>query len=137
VNFALVAGEDLTDLLANTARAWEWMPSPVQGSAVGEDQVDAMTQNALRLQPSRPNPFYETAVIRYALPQPSPVSLRVLDVGGRVVRTLLNEVWQQRGEHSIAWDGRDEAGRRASRGVYFLNLRSPHEEVSDRILLMR
>jgi len=39
------------------------------------------------------------------------VSIRVYDVGGRLVRTLANVV-QSPGRHSVAWDGRDEQGTR-------------------------
>src|SRR5262249_56760035 len=45
----------------------------------------------------------------------------VSDVAGRHVRTLMSGV-QPAGEHTLAWDGRDDAGGRLNAGVYMLRL---------------
>ena len=50
-----------------------------------------------------------------------PVSLKVYDIAGRMVRTLIDgEVGK--GHHSIEWDGKDDKGMRLSSGIYFYRL---------------
>ncbi|MBN2170609.1 MAG: hypothetical protein JW819_04710 [Candidatus Krumholzibacteriota bacterium] len=69
-----------------------------------------------------PNPFNPATEIRFELPRPAAVDLVILDLGGRVVRTLLDGVDHPEGRHGIVWDGRDDAGRPAASGVYFYRL---------------
>jgi len=48
-----------------------------------------------------------------------PVSLRLYDVAGRQVRALLDREWLGAGVRHVEWDGRNDAGERVARGVYF------------------
>ena len=64
-----------------------------------------------------PNPANPGTVIGYDLPRASQVVLRMIDVRGRVVRTLVDG-WRPAGAHRAFWDGRDNAGRAAASGVY-------------------
>ena len=52
------------------------------------------------------------------LPSARHVQVVVFDVQGKHVRSLRDEVMDA-GEHSVAWDLRDDQGREAPRGVYF------------------
>ena len=56
-----------------------------------------------------------------SLSRSGPASVRVYDVAGRTVRTLLSGV-QPAGERVLAWDGRDDSGTRLGAGVYMLRL---------------
>ncbi|MBK7702255.1 MAG: hypothetical protein IPI34_04845 [bacterium] len=60
-----------------------------------------------------PYPFNPSTVIRFSLPQAGPVSLRIYDVRGRQVRSLV-EGNREAGAHSVVWDGRDDRGGNAS-----------------------
>lgn len=60
----------------------------------------------------------------------------VLDVGGRVVRTLL-EGKVRCGWHSVLWDGRDSAGEKAPSGVYWISAGSGSGHASRRLVLVR
>ncbi len=64
-----------------------------------------------------PNPFNPQTTIAFDLPRASHVSLRILDVAGRVVRTLLDENLPA-AQHRVIWDGTDDGGRRQPSGVY-------------------
>jgi hypothetical protein len=68
-----------------------------------------------------PNPFDRSTTVLLSLSQTGPASVRVFDVAGRTVRTLLRGV-QPAGERVLAWDGRDDAGSPLSAGVYLLRL---------------
>jgi PKD-like domain/FlgD Ig-like domain len=68
-----------------------------------------------------PNPFRGSTVIRYALPEASSVSLKVFNVHGQHVATLVSGR-EGPGYRSVNWNARDRAGRQVPAGVYFYRL---------------
>ncbi|MCK5596241.1 MAG: S8 family serine peptidase, partial [Candidatus Eisenbacteria sp.] len=67
----------------------------------------------------RPNPFATQTAIHYTVPvEGAAVSLRLYDISGRLVKTLIDRR-HAGGAHEVAWDGRDSRGRTVSSGVYF------------------
>jgi len=72
----------------------------------------------------RPNPFRSHSQISYALPSTANVSLRVYDVTGRTVRTLVSGS-QKPGNYSASWDARDSYGKQVPYGVYIYRLDTP------------
>jgi len=83
-----------------------------------------------------PNPFRPDAVIVYGLPAAGKARVAVHDLAGRLVRVLVNEPCAA-GEHRVVWDGRDERGRPAAAGVYFLRLEAGENRVTEKITLLR
>ncbi|MBK8232149.1 MAG: metallophosphoesterase [Candidatus Eisenbacteria bacterium] len=81
-----------------------------------------------------PNPFRQTTALRFELPSGGVARVRLLDSGGRVIRSLAAEV-RAAGEWIVAWDGRDDAGRTTPPGVYFAVLETP--ELRDTRKLVR
>jgi len=89
---------------------------------VGSDDTPVYT--TLVLGQNAPNPFDPQTQISYTIPgsaSGAPVSLRIYDVAGRLVRTLVDAI-QPPGIHVLGWDGTDERGSRVSSGVYFYRL---------------
>ncbi len=74
-----------------------------------------------RLLPNAPNPFNPSTRLRFALAHEAVVALAVYDPRGRLVRDLGADTWTA-GEHAVTWDGRDDAGRAAASGVYYVRL---------------
>ncbi len=68
-----------------------------------------------------PNPFNPTTVIKYSLPVDSKVSLKIFNVLGQEIRSLVGEV-QPAGYKSVQWDGKSGSGLQSSSGVYFIRL---------------
>lgn len=68
-----------------------------------------------------PNPFNPTTQIRFVVPSESNVSLRIYDVLGRHVATLVDGRVAA-GAHTVGWDGARTEGGRVSSGVYFYHL---------------
>ena len=61
-------------------------------------------------------------MIAFTLERPSVVGLRIVDVSGRLVRTIVRGALRGAGAHRLDWNGCDDAGRRAAPGVYFVRL---------------
>lgn len=66
-------------------------------------------------------PALGLVTMRVQLPQRAEAALRIFDVQGRLVRTLLDGPLDA-GLHLATWDLRDRGNRRAARGVYFARL---------------
>jgi len=84
-----------------------------------------------------PNPFNPRANLRYTLSSNSVVSLRVYDVSGRLVRTVLDNQVELAGFHSVAWDGKDSAGKAVASGVYVVQLDSGQYVTTDKAVLLK
>ena len=96
----------------------------VQGenpTGVPDDQA-AVVPSVSVLYPNGPNPFNPTTTIRFDLAQDGHVRLQVFDVGGRLVKTLVDEVMTRGFGKAFAWSGHDESGRQVPSGVYFYEL---------------
>ena len=59
-----------------------------------------------------------SAILNFAVTEPTRVTLKVFDVQGRVIRNLIDQD-AATGEFSARWDGRDDSGARAGTGLYF------------------
>jgi uncharacterized delta-60 repeat protein len=81
--------------------------------------------------PNYPNPFNPLTIISYQLPRRSFVNLKVFDLLGREIETLVSEV-QSAGIHTLRWN----AARFAS-GVYIIRLTAGNSIASQKLLLIR
>jgi hypothetical protein len=86
-------------------------------------QTTQQQPNDFLLSANYPNPFNPATTIEFNLSKTGPVSLVILDVHGREVKTLYNGR-AAAGRHSVAWDGTDDAGQDVSSGIYFYQLAS-------------
>ena len=59
--------------------------------------------------------------IYYALSEASPVTVRVFDLSGRLVRVLMDSP-KRAGHHEVTWNAHDGSGRSVPSGLYFLKL---------------
>jgi hypothetical protein len=108
-----IPGADLTLTTATATSV------PIQ---VGAPGTYALYQNY-------PNPFNPSTTIAYALPVASTVSLRVYNVLGQEVATLLNGSLAA-GRHESVWNGKDGAGLAAASGIYFYRLEASAQDGS-------
>ncbi len=70
-------------------------------------------------------------------PSPSRSGNRVIDLAGRSVRTFLNGEMATRGRNELIWDGRNDAGRLMSSGVYFYSLKAGEFAKTKRMVLIK
>ena len=83
-----------------------------------------------------PNPFNPTTRISYRVPTRSEVTLRVYDILGREVTTLVNEI-QSAGTYSVVWDGTDAEGRRTASGIYLYRLTAGDFSRTRKMILLK
>ncbi len=83
-----------------------------------------------------PNPFNPGTIIPFSLARAGRVTLRVFDVSGRFVATLLDQN-RGAGEHVARWDGRDARGRASSSGVYFARLEANGTTQTQKLVLLK
>jgi hypothetical protein len=90
------------------------------------------------LRSAAPNPFGEATALRYQIPGSRVVhtNLEIIDVTGRVVRTLVQEP-RAPGFHAETWDGRDDGGRTVPSGIYMARLRAGSFSQAHKLLLQR
>jgi len=82
------------------------------------------------------NPFNASTRIRFELPDPGPVSLEVFNTAGQRVRRLTHERYPA-GEHVLSWDGRDDAGREVTSGMYLCRLDYDGQRRAIKMMLIR
>jgi hypothetical protein len=83
-----------------------------------------------------PNPFNQATSMSFTLPKAEHVRLEIFNAQGRLVRRLAD--WEYPGgTHRLYWDGRDDAGRALSSGVYFYQLGGDGRTVRQKLLLLR
>jgi hypothetical protein len=120
-----------------SVNGWGWIVDNLRiqvGSPT--DVPDGPAARVVALAQNTPNPFNPATTIRYALPRDVDVNLRIFDLRGRLVRTLVDGV-QPAGEHTVLWDGRTAAGATAASGVYLYRLRAGDEVRQRRMTLVR
>ena len=88
---------------------------------VGTAVEGAGVPHRLAIEGAVPNPFNPRTVVRYAVPRAGRVTLRVHDLRGRSVRTLVDGDLAA-GVHQTVWDGRDERHAPTAAGIYLLRL---------------
>lgn len=89
-----------------------------------------------RLSQNFPNPFNETTVIKFDLPEDAVIHLAAYTVRGKKVRVLKDGVLRA-GYHEVTWDGRDDAGAPVSPGEYVCALKVGTNYHAMKMVLLR
>ena len=83
-----------------------------------------------------PNPFNPITRLDYLLPRRSDVSIRVYNMLGQEIITLLRQE-QPYGKYSVSWNGLDKYGKQVASGVYFTELKSRNIRRVTKMLLLK
>ena len=93
-----------------------------------KDAINKETPTSFDLDQNYPNPFNPETMIAYELPKESHVLLKVFNLAGQKVKTLVNEQ-QHAGRQEVTWTGMDAVNNALPSGVYLYRL-----QVNDRFL---
>lgn len=96
-------------------------PPSVSRLIIIDTSEELPTEYALAL--NYPNPFNPSTTVEYAIPQPSSVTLKVYNMLGQEVATLVSEVMEA-GYHSITWSASSGNGAALASGVYVCRMRA-------------
>ena len=120
---------------ANRRRS-EDLPDAQVTHRISVGRADASLPTRFAMWQNTPNPFATTTTIRFDLPEASRVELRVYDVQGRNVKTIVNGTLAA-GTHNMTWNGRNDQGNPMASGIYFCGLKAAGHNLMKRMLLMR
>jgi hypothetical protein len=95
-----------------------WLENDID-DPVGAGPLSPRTNS---LSQNYPNPFNPTTTIRYSIERPAYVSLRIYNVTGQLVKTLVDRVQSPGEVKPLTWDGMNDSGQRVSSGVYFYRM---------------
>jgi hypothetical protein len=97
------------------------LPTPEPGILSDVESIESVVPVEYSLEQNYPNPFNPSTQIRYSLVSPSFVSLKIYDVLGREIKTLVYQN-QVSGVYEVNWNGEDELGNKVSTGVYIYHI---------------
>ncbi|MCL4305104.1 T9SS type A sorting domain-containing protein [bacterium] len=123
---------DPYDLVRKTLLLTERLDDPVLG--VSDNQPALPTKYALYQ--NYPNPFNPTTEIRFDLPEAIRVELKVFNILGQEVATLVDEV-RNAGAYRVLWDGKNLGGQVTASGVYVYQLKTPTFTDAKKMVLIR
>ncbi len=101
-----------------------------------QDPDDSPNSHGPQLSLPSPHPITSSTELRFALPSPATVTLRVFDTSGRQVAAPFSE-FLDAGAHRLAWTPMDRRAQSLAPDVSFLQLQSDGAEVSRRIVVAR
>ena len=112
----------------------EYVFTPQVPTGIESENLPSLAR--LTLLPSRPNPFNPTTVITYGIPEKSRVTLKIHNILGQEVRTLVSGV-EPAGYQSHVWDGKDNSGNSVASGIYIYRVEAGASVESRKMLLTR
>jgi len=104
--------------------AWEdWVHFPMDIFLIQDPTLSINNKfyNLSMVLKSYPNPFEKNTAIEFYLENKSYVELSVFDLQGKKIRSLINQTLNS-GNHTLKWNGLDQAGKPCKPGPYFIYL---------------
>ena len=83
-----------------------------------------------------PNPFNPTTTIEYGIPKASYVTLKIYNLLGQEIKTLVNEQINS-GKHSVIWNGTDNNGNKVNSGIYIYTIQAGELRETKKLMLMK
>jgi subtilisin-like proprotein convertase family protein len=119
------------DAGGDTGRVYFWGIQINNQALVGVQEVAGLTPQQFSLDQNYPNPFNPTTAIQFSVPVQSFVTVKIYDILGREVRTLVNEA-KTPGTYKVMFDGNGLAS-----GTYFYRMEAGHFIETKKLLLLK
>jgi len=125
------------------ASTFPYLAAPFEGYANSHGMIVAISDNSQNINPKEygliqnyPNPFNPSTQIKFNLIKSDVVVLKIYDVLGKEIRTLVNEKMNA-GEKITVWDGLDNSGKSVASGSYFVKLETSAGVESKKMTLLK
>jgi hypothetical protein len=118
---------------------WEFMPPTPKKANVtftGVSVAENSSPAKFELWQNYPNPFNPETQIKFALPEPTLVSLKIFNIAGQLTKNLVDKKLSA-GYHTFYWDGTDELGIMVTSGTYFYQLKTERFQATRKMVLLR
>ena len=117
---------------------FNWAGKAINQTPIGVGEPAGAPRLVNELYQAQPNPANPSARIRYTIAEKGRVVLRIFDVSGRLVRTLVEEVQEPAAKgFEVKWDGTNDAGQRVGSGVFFYQIDAPGFRSSKKLVILK
>jgi flagellar hook assembly protein FlgD len=89
-----------------------------------------------KVEQNYPNPFNPSTTIKYALPMEALVTVRIYNMLGQEIKTLVNNN-KPAGSYSVMWNGDDNFGNKVSSGAYIYTVKAGEYFTNKKMLLIK
>jgi uncharacterized protein (TIGR02145 family) len=120
-----------TNLVPNDLNSQNNLESVDVSTPANTDAVDKF-----ELLGNFPNPFNPTTQIKFLLPDDGLVTLKIYNVTGQLVRTLVNE-YMSHGSHTLEWNATNDNGFNLPTGIYFYRLQAGSFVKTSKMIYMK
>jgi len=104
-------------------------------TSISNDRVILPTD--FELHSNYPNPFNPSTSFSFTLPLDKRVSVKIYDMNGRLIRTLINNEFYAQGTHSVTWNSLSDAGAQVASGQYIYTLEWGQFHHAKRMVLIK
>ncbi|MGA7305630.1 MAG: spondin domain-containing protein [Rhodothermales bacterium] len=135
-NYDLINFRTITSQQAADVRSFVRVYS-LNGRTVSAENDRIILPSDYKLSGNYPNPFNPTTNFSFTLPIDKKVSVKIYDVMGRLVSTLVNDELLNAGTHQVTWNGRDVSGQTVASGQYIYTLEYGNFRQSRTMVLLK
>ena len=143
VGFAIVGGNDVNDFVTNGKAAMKKWIELGNAMTIFENVVSGIDDEIITAIPTKyelhqnyPNPFNPVTTIKYDLKKQTDVTLKIYDLLGQEIKTIVNEK-QEAGYKSVIWDGTSNAGTSVATGIYIYKIETDEFVKSRKMIFMK
>jgi hypothetical protein len=130
---AIVWAETEAELIVKCDKARDAYLTP---TAAGDNDIDPLRPESFTLSQNYPNPFNPQTTIQYSVERTDEVSLRIYNLLGQEVTTLIDQAVDA-GSHEVIWDGTNHSGDRVASGIYFYRLDTSTGSIIRKMMLLK
>ncbi|MBN2175241.1 MAG: T9SS type A sorting domain-containing protein, partial [Bacteroidales bacterium] len=109
----------------------DWFNGIVTGT---EDGISKINPSQFEISP---NPFDQNTSVQFSLEQENDVTIKIHNLQGQPVKTLIEKSKLNPGIHRMSWDGTGKQGEKLNSGIYFIIFQSGNKQIIHKIILTK
>jgi GH18 family chitinase len=109
---------------------------PILETVIPVEETQSPKVSQFRLCQNYPNPVTAGTYVEYALPKDAVVKLKIYDITGRTIKTLIANN-QKCGMYRVFWDGQDNTGQKVSNGIYFCRMEADNFKTTKSLIVLK